>query len=149
MAACQASLSFIVSQSLLNSCPLSTWCHPTISFSVVPFSSCLQSFPASGSFPMSQLFASGGQSIGASASVLPVNIQSWFTLGLIGLFSLLSKGHSRGPSPTTQLESISSSVLSPLCGPVFTFVYDYWENHSFDYMYLYQQSEMQVSGLNH
>ena len=80
-----------------NSCPWSHWCHPTISSSVVPFSSCLQSFPAPGSFPMSQLFTSGGQSIGASASasVLPVNIQGWFPLGLIGLISLQSKGLSR------------------------------------------------------
>ena len=61
-----------------NSCPLSRWCHPTISSSAVPFSSCLQSFPASGSFLMSWLFESGGQSIGASASVLPMNIQDWF-----------------------------------------------------------------------
>ena len=67
-----------------NSCPLSQWCHPTISSSVIPFSSCLQSFPASGSFTVSRFFASGGQSIGASASasVLPMNIQSWFSLGL-------------------------------------------------------------------
>ena len=74
-----------------NSCPLSRWCHPTISSSVTPFSSCLQSFPASRPFPMSQLFASGGQSIGAwtSASVLPMNIQGWFPLGLTGLISLL------------------------------------------------------------
>ena len=72
-----------------NSCPLSQWCHPTIS-SVIPFSSCLQSFPASGSFPMSQFFTSGGQSIGisGSASVLQMNIQDWFPLGLIGLISL-------------------------------------------------------------
>ena len=77
-----------------NSCPLSQWCHPTISSTVVPFSSCLQSFLASGSFPTSQLFPSGGQSIGASAlaSVLPMNIQGWFPLGLTGLISLLSKG---------------------------------------------------------
>ena len=70
-----------------NSCPLSQWCHPTISSSIVPFSSCLQSFPGSGSFPMSQFFSSGGQSIGASvlASVLPMNIQDWFPLGLTGL----------------------------------------------------------------
>ena len=76
---------------------LSQWCHPTISSSVIPFSSCLQSFPASGSFPMSQPFASCGQSFGASASssVLPVNIQSWFPLGSTGLISLLSKGFSR------------------------------------------------------
>ena len=78
----------------LNSCPLSQWCHPTISSSVIPFSSCLQSFPASGSFPVSQLFASGGQSIGASASasVLPVNIQGLLPLGLSDLISLQSKG---------------------------------------------------------
>ena len=77
-----------------NSCPLSWWCHPTISSSVITFSSCPQSFPTSGSFPMSWLFASGGHSIGASASasVLPLNIQSWFPLGLTGLISLQSKG---------------------------------------------------------
>ena len=78
----------------LNSCPLSRGCHPTISFSVVPFSSCLQSFPASGSFPMSQFFASGGQSTGvsASASVLPMNTQDWFPLGWTGWIFLQSKG---------------------------------------------------------
>ena len=77
-----------------NSCPLSRWCHPSISFSVIPISSCLQSFPASRSFPMSQFFASGGQSIraSASASVLSMNIQDWFTLGLTGLISLQSTG---------------------------------------------------------
>ena len=80
-----------------NSCPLSKWCHAIISCSINPFSSCLQSFPASGSFPVSQLFASGGQSIGASASasVLPMNIQGWFPLGLTSLLSLQSKGLSR------------------------------------------------------
>ena len=80
-----------------NSYPLSRWCHPTITSSVVPFSSCLQSFPASGSFPMSQLLSSWGQSIGASASasVLSVNIQGWFPLGLTGLISSQSKGLSR------------------------------------------------------
>ena len=79
-----------------NSCPLSRWCHPTISSCVTLFSSCLQSFPASGSFPVSQLLASGGQSIetSASASVLPMNIQGWFPLGLTGLISLQSKGFS-------------------------------------------------------
>ena len=73
-----------------HSCPLSRWCHPTISSSVIPFPSCLQSFPASGSFPMSQSLPSGGPSIGvsASASVLPVNIQDWFPLGWLGLISL-------------------------------------------------------------
>ena len=86
-----------------NSCLLSQWYHPTISSSVMPFSSCLQSFPASGSFPMSQLFTSGGQDIGASASVsvFPMNIQGWFPLGLTGLISLQSKGFSRVFSSTT------------------------------------------------
>ena len=80
-----------------NSCPSSQWCHPTILSSVIPFSSCLQSFPTSGSFPMSQFFALGGQSIGvsASASVLPMNIQDWFPLGWTGWISLQSKGLSR------------------------------------------------------
>jgi len=86
-----------------NSCPSSQWCHPTISSSVIPFSSCLQSFPASGSFPMSQFFSSGGQSIGASASasVHPMNIQDWSPLGWTGLISLQSKGLSRVFSNTT------------------------------------------------
>ena len=85
-----------------NSCPLSRWCHPTISSSVT-FSSCPQSFPASGSFPVSPLFTSCGQSIGASAliSVLPMNIQDWFPSGLTGLISLKSKGFSRVFSNTT------------------------------------------------
>ena len=83
-----------------NSCLLSRWCHPTISSSVIPFSSCLQSFPASGSFPASLLFTSGGQSIGASASVLPVNIQGWFPLGLTDLISLQSRWLSRVFSST-------------------------------------------------
>ena len=86
-----------------NPCPSSQWCHPTISSSVIPFSSCLQSFPESGSFPMSQLFASGGQSIGVSAStsVLPMNTQEWSPLGWTGWISLQSKGLSRVFSNTT------------------------------------------------
>ena len=86
-----------------NSCWLSQWCHPTISSSVIPFSSCLQSFPASGSFPMSQFFTSSGQSIGVSTStlVLPMNIQNWFPSGLTGLISLQPKGLSRVFSNTT------------------------------------------------
>ena len=86
-----------------NSCPLSQWCHLTTSSSVIPFSSCLQSFPASGSFPMSQLFTSGGQTIGVSvsASVLPMNIQDWFPLGWTGLISLQFQGLSRVFSNTT------------------------------------------------
>ena len=102
-AARQASLTFTICQNLSNSCPLSQWCHPTISSSIVPFSSCLQSFPASGSSLMSQLFASGGQSIGVSAAakVLPMNIEDWFPLGLAVLISLLSKGLLRVFSNTT------------------------------------------------
>ena len=86
-----------------NSCPMSGSCCPTILFSVVPFSSCLLSFPASGSFPVSRFFPSGGQAIGASASasILPMNIQGWFSLGLTGLISLQSKGLSRVFSNTT------------------------------------------------
>ena len=91
-----------------NSCPLNRWCHPSISSSVIPFSSCLQSFPASGSFPMSQFFTSGGQIIGvsASASILPMNIQDWFPLGWTGWISLQSEGLSRVFSNTTVLQVI-------------------------------------------
>ena len=96
-----------------NSCPFSRWCHLTISSTVVTFSSCLQYFPASRSFPMSQFFASGGQSIGvsASASVLPMNIQDWFLLGLTDWISVQSKD-SQESSPTPQFKSINSSALS-------------------------------------
>ena len=108
-----------------DSCPLSQQCHPSISSSAALFSFCLQSFPTSGSFPMSWLFTAGGQSIGASAlaSVLPMNTQPWFTLGLTGLISLQSKGLS------PQFENISSSVLSLLYGPTVTSILDYWKNH--------------------
>ena len=97
-----------------NSCPLSQWYHPTISSSVVPFFSCPQSFPASGSFPMSQLFTSGGQSIGASASasVLPMNIQDWFPLGWTGWISLQSKGFSTVFKTTAQKHQFFSAQLS-------------------------------------
>ena len=111
----------------LNSCALSRWCHPTISSSVVPFSSCLQSFPASGSFQVSQFFTSGGQSIrvSASASVLPMNTQNWFPLGWTGWVFLLS--NSQESSPTPQFKSINSSALSflysPLCWPKKSFVF--------------------------
>ena len=99
----QASLSITNSQSPPNPCPLSRWCHPTISPSAVLFSSCPQSFPESGSFPMSQLLASGGQSIGGSAStsVLPMNTQDWSPLGWTNWISLQSKGLSRVFSNTT------------------------------------------------
>ena len=111
-----------------NSCPLSRWCHPTILSSVVPFSSCVQSFPASGSFLMSQLFPSGGQRIGASAweSVLPMNEYSrlisfkmdWLDLLVVQL---------------TLKSFLNSSVLSFLYSPTLTFIHDYWKNHRFDY----------------
>ena len=105
-----------------NSCPLSRWCHPTTSSSVVPFSSHLQSFPASGSFPVSQFFTSGGQNIGASASVsvLPMNIQDWFPLGLIGLISLQSKGLSRVFCIVQKHQFL---VLSFLYGPTLTSIH--------------------------
>ena len=127
-AARQASLSF-------TSGPLSQWCHPTISSSVTPFSPCPQSFPASDSFPLSQLFSSGGQSIraSASASVLPKNfIQGWFPVGLTSFISLLSKRDSQESSPTPQFKSINSSVLSLLHSPTLTSILDYWKNHSLD-----------------
>ena len=98
-----------------NSCLSRWWCHPTITSSVVPFSSCLQSFPASGSFQMSQLFTSGGQNIGVSAStsVLPMNTQDWFPLGWTGWISLQSKGLSRVFSNTTaQKHRFFSAQLS-------------------------------------
>ena len=101
-----------------NSWPSSWWCHPTISSSVIPFSSCLQSFPASGSFPKSQLFASGGQTIRApaSTSVLPMNIKDWFPLGLTSLVSLHSKRLSRVFSNTTvQKHQFFSAQLSLWC----------------------------------
>ena len=116
-----------------NSCPSSRWCHPTISTSVVPFSSHLQSFPASWSFPMSQFFASGGQSIGvlASASILPMNVQDWSPLGWTGWISLQSKGLLES-SPTPQFKSINSLALSFLYSPTLTSIHDYWENYSLD-----------------
>ena len=100
IAACQASLS-LSSGVCSNSCPLSRWCQPTISSSVIPFSSCSESFPASESFPVSQLFTSSDQRIGASASILSVNIQGWFPLGLTALITLLSTELSRVFSSTT------------------------------------------------
>ena len=116
-----------------NSCPLSRWCHPTISSSVVPFSPCPQSFPASRSFQISQLFASGGQSIGvsASASVLPMNTQDWSPLGWTGWISLQFKGLS-GSSPTPQFKTISSLALTFLHSPILTSTHDHWKNHSLD-----------------
>ena len=114
-----------------NSCAWSWWCHPAISSSVVPFFSCPQSLPASGSFPMSQLFAWGGQSIGVSAlpSVLPKNTQDWPPLEWTGWISLLFKD-SQESSPTPQLKSINSLALSFLHSPTLTSIHDHWKDHS-------------------
>ena len=116
-----------------NPCPWPWWCHPTISFSVIPFSSCPQSFPASGSFPMSQSFASGGQSAGVSALtlVLPMNTQDWSPLGWIGWFPC-SPRDSQESFPTPQSKSINSLVLSFLHSPTLTSIHDHWKNNSFD-----------------
>ena len=105
-----------------NSCPSCWWCHPTISSSVIPFSSCLQSFLASGSFQMSHFLASGGQSIGTSvsASVLPMNIQDWFPFGLTGLNSLQSKGLSRVFSNTTVQKHQFFGAIVQLSHPYMT-----------------------------
>ena len=132
-AACQVSLSINNSRSLLKLMSIDSVIHPTISSSVVPFFSCLQSFPASGSFQMSQFFTLGGQSIGVSAlaSVFPMNIQDWFPLGWTGWISLPSKGLSRVFSNTT-VKRNNSSVLSFLYGPTLTSIHDHWKNHSSD-----------------
>ena len=129
----QASLSITNSRSLPNSFPLSRWCHLTISSSVVPFFSCLQSFPASGAFHMSQLVASGGQNIGVSASTsaLPMNTQDWFPLGWTGWISLHLRD-SQESSPTPQFKSVNSSALSFLYSPTLTSIHDHWKNHSLD-----------------
>ena len=112
----------------------SQWCHPAISSSVVPFSSCPQSLPASESFPISQLFAWSGQNTGVSAlaSVLPRNTQDWSPLGWTGWISLQSKGLSRESSPTPQFKRINSSALSFLHSPTLTSIHDDRKNHSFD-----------------
>ena len=126
-----------------NPCPLSRWCHPTISSSVIPFSSYPHPFPASESFPMSQLFTSGGQSIrvSASTSVPPMNTQNWSPLGWTGWISLQSKGLSRVFSNTT-VQKHQFFSLSFLYSPTLTSIHDYWKNHSLDYMDLCQQSNV-------
>ena len=115
-----------------NPCPSSRWCHPTISSSVVPFSSCSQSFPTSGSFQKNQLFPSGGQRIGVSAStsVLPMNTQDWSPLGWTGWISC-SPRDSKYHSPIPQFKSINFSVLSFLHSPTLTSIYDHWKNGTF------------------
>ena len=118
-----------------NSGPLSRWCHSTISFSVVPFSSCLQSFPASWSFLMTQFFASGGQRLGASASasVLPMNIQDWFPLGLTGLISFAVQGTLKSLLQHHSQKHEFFSVQLSLWSNSHTSILDYWKNLSFDY----------------
>ena len=123
-----------------NTCAWSQWCHPTIFSSVIPFSIHLQSFPASGSFQMSQFFTSGGQSIGASASasVLPMNNQDWSPIGWASWISLQTKGLSRIFSNTTvQKHQFFSTQLSPL-----TYIHDHWKNHSPDQTDLCWQSNV-------
>ena len=126
-----------------DSCPLSWWCHPTLSSSVTLYSFCLQSLPASGSFPRSQLFASGGHSIGASASapVLPRRIQDWLPLRWTGLISLRSKG----PSGVFFCTTVPERQFFGLCllyGPALTPVRDYWKDNSLDYTDFCWQSDV-------
>ena len=117
----------------LNPCQLSWWCHPTISSSVIPLSSCPQSFSTSGSFPMSQFFTWGGQSTGASASasVLPMNTQDWFPLGGL-VWSSYSLRDSQESFPTPEFKSNNSLVFSFLYVPTLESIHDYWKNHRFD-----------------
>ena len=126
-----------------NSDPLSQWCQPTISSSVALFFSGPQFSPASESFQMSRLFASGGQSIGASASapVLPMNIQGWLPLGLM-FWSPCSQRYSQEFSPAPQFESINYLTRRLLYGPILSSIHDYWKNHSFDHIDLCQQSDV-------
>ena len=138
-----------------NSCPLSQWWHPNhliLYCPLLPLSFCLQSFPASGSFPVSQHFAPSGQSIGAtaSASILPMNIQDWFPLGLTGFTSfrmdwldlLAVPRDSQESSQAPQFKRINSLVLSLLYDSNFTSIHDYWKNHCFNYMHLCLQSDV-------
>ena len=125
-----------------NSCPLSQWCHSTISSSVTPFSACSQSSPESESSSESALLIRQTNiETSASVSLLPMNIQGWFPLGLIGLIALQSKELSRVFS-STQFGTIKSLALSLLYGPTPTSVHDYWKNHSFDYMDVCRQSDV-------
>ena len=126
-----------------NSCPSSQWCHPAISSFVIPFFSCPQSFPASGSFQMSQLFESGGQSTGVltSTSVPPMNTQDWSPLGWTSWISLQSNGLFKS---LLQHHSLKASILQRsafFMGPTLTSIHDYWKNRIFDYMELFWQSD--------
>ena len=143
IAARQASLSITNSQNLLKPMYIESVIHPTISSSVAPFSSCSQSIPALGSFPKSQLFTWGGQSIGVSvsASVLPMNTLDWSPLGWTGWISLQSKGLSRVLSNIT-VQKHQFSTLSFLYTPTLTSIHDHWKNHSLDQMDLCWQSNV-------
>ena len=134
-ASCQVSLSVTNSRSHPNPCPLSRWCHPTISSSVVPFSFCPQSFLASESFQMSQLFASGGQSIGVSAflNISPTNEHPGLISFRIDWLDLLAvQGALKSLLPTPQFKSINFWALSFLHSPTLTSIHDHWKNHSLD-----------------
>ena len=135
-----AGSSFTNSQILLKLMSIGQWCHPTISSSLIPFSSHTQSFPASGSFPMSQFFTSGDKiiSISDSVSVLLMNTQDWFSLGRTGWIS------SQESSPPPQFRSINSLVLSFLYSSTLTSTHDYWKNHSFDQVNLCWQNNVFV-----
>ena len=115
-----------------NSCPLSRWCHPTISVSIIPFSFCLQSFPASESFPMSQFFALGGKIIGGSASAsIPKEYSGLISFRMFW-FHLLAVQGTLESSPTPQFKSSNSLAFSFLYSPTLTSIHDYWKNHSFE-----------------
>ena len=126
-----------------DSRPSSRWCRPAISSSVVPFSSCPQSLPTSGSFPMSQLFAWGGQSIGVSAlaSVFPKNTQDWSPLGWTGCTPCSPRDFQESSS-TPQFKSTNSLAFSFLYSPTLTSIHDYWKNYTFDYMNFCWQSNV-------
>ena len=126
-----------------SSCPLHWWCHPAIFSSDALLSFCLQSSPASGTFPVSQLFASDNQNTGASASasVPPMSTQGWFPLRSIGLISLLSKDFQES-SPAPQFEGISFLIICLLYGPALTTILDHWKDHSLDYMDLFWESNV-------
>ena len=140
IAACQASLSIKNSQNLLKLMSLSQWCHPTISSSVMLFF-CFQPFPVIASFLMSKFFTSVGQSIGvpASASILPMNIQDWFSW-LVG--APCSPRDSQESFPTPQIKIFNSALLTILLTQTVTSIHHSWKNHSFDYTELFQQSNV-------
>ena len=139
----QASLSFTNSWILLKLMSSSQWCHPTISSSVILFSSSLQSFPVIGSFLISKFFTSVGQSVGgsASASILPMNIQDWFPLAWTCWISLCPRD-SQESYQTPQFKTFNSSLLTILLLSTVTSIHDSWKNHSFDYTELFQQSNV-------